>query len=1335
VPLGLALLLGAPQAFATATAPQSAAAAPEVDVEVVDLSVNHRFDQPRGIGDARPELSWRMTSARVDGSPCYDPQVGGTCPLDRQTSYEVEAAASPEALAAGDLVWDSGRVRSAQQSNVELGVALGSRDTVAWRVRVWDALGKASAWSEPSTFTVGLLEQDDWGAAEWIEEAGRAEGDPLPIFARQFEVPEGKQVADARLYLSGVGLHHATVNGEEITDEVLAPGNTNYQLSTEYRTYDLTDVVETGSNTVGVELGNGTAYVRRSVHNPAVGRTSPYSWWQSQLKGNGTLSAPVAQGATNVKVSSVANYHVGGTVNIDTGDGGDRLESRVITAIGTAGADGTGITFTPALSAAHDTGAVVTGSGNNIAASDPSAGAAVTPRMIARIEVDYTDGSSDSVVSDRDWRVASGPTVTTAWYAGEDYDARREQAGWNEPGADLTTAATRRDGTAMDWTSAGIAPPPNLATQLVARDAEVMRELQEFVPETVTNPVPGTWVFDLGQNFAGWPELDLSQVPAGTTVKMFPAEGLNADGTVNQSSLGPGGRGRDLFNSYTAYGAAEGESWKPKFNYFGMQYVQVTGLPEGFTPDASLITGHEIHADVPMAGEFDSSDARMNRLHEMNRYSMTSNLMSTWTDCPGREKQSYPADYTAPMGGVLPTFDQRAFLRTQMRHLVEGQSLADTPMRGNVALKTPVHDWGYTGQFGDEINWGNGIVLVPWFLYKHYGDTAMLDRYWDNMVAFVDYIRREKAGTGENAHIVTAALSDWVSVNNTDGRITGTWGYYLTIDHMAEMAAVSGRPAAAREYRRLADDIRIAFNARFLNEEGGYYSPDGATETGATQAAQAFALDSGLVPAEHREAVLDYMIDDIYAFDPEGAGGPHIEAGHIGLAPLVRTLRDSDRPEVLWDLLQQDSYPSYGYFLQPTERNPEGFTTIGERWTRGSSSNHMILMQIEEWFQGGVAGLKEAAGAVGGNRLVFKPQPVGDLRFAETDRMVPGGVAATRWEKTDARFTMTVDVPANTTAEVWVPTDGRRALATPTRATFDRVEGDHAVYTVGAGTFEFTSARISYEDITRAIGSFERNGDLDAATAAALRGHVVDAMEYATDGWVDQATGSLEAFESAVAALGADTPGYVRADLGEMARTLLAELERVTGVPSEGDAPVNTAVPAVRGRAVHGQVLTADTGTWDTEGLTFAYQWNRNGAAIAGATGARYRLAAADVGKVVTVTVTATSGDETPPGTATSEPTARVAAAPTTTTVSSRARVAPGKALPVTVVVRSPGLRPVGRVVVRVNGRQVRNVALTDGRAKVTLRLAAGTRTVRAVYRGTNAFRTSSGTKVVTVRR
>ena len=176
-----------------------------------------------------------------------------------------------------------------------------SRATVAWRVRVWDADRQASDWSDPASWSVGLLEQSDWGTARWIDYPDRAENQPLPIFARQFTVPRGKKVSDATFYLSGVGLHHATVNGRELTDEVLAPGNSNYQLSSEYRTYDLTRIVRGGANTIGVELGNGTAYVRRSVTNPAVGRTSPYSWWQSQLKGAGVLATDAGVGATTVQ--------------------------------------------------------------------------------------------------------------------------------------------------------------------------------------------------------------------------------------------------------------------------------------------------------------------------------------------------------------------------------------------------------------------------------------------------------------------------------------------------------------------------------------------------------------------------------------------------------------------------------------------------------------------------------------------------------------------------------------------------------------------------------------------------------------------------------------------------------------------------------------------------------------------------------------------------------------------------------------------------------------------------------------------------------------------------
>ncbi|MFF5652140.1 family 78 glycoside hydrolase catalytic domain [Streptomyces collinus] len=442
----------------------------------------------------------------------------------------------------------------------------------------------------------------------------------------------------------------------------------------------------------------------------------------------------------------------------------------------------------------------------------------------------------------------------------------------------------------MGWTAAGIAPPPNLTTELVWRVAEPLRVVDRLRPVSITRPQPDVWVFDFGQNVAGRPLLTLDgPLPAGVTVTMRPAESLNADGTVNQASIMGGGaaRGTDVCAAYTTHGDRRGESWHPQFHYFGMQWLQVTGLPEGYVPTRETVTGLQIHADVPTAGSVRTSDDRINRIHRMARYSIMSNTLSTFTDCPGREKLAYPADYVQPFGSVHRTFRCPAYLRTMQRHLVEGQSRAGDDI-GNVALKAPVYDWGYTGRFGDEINWGNGIVLVPWLLYETYGDTATMSRHYPQMQAFLHYIRTRKAGTGADPCIVDAALGDWIASENTSDRITGTWDYHQIADRMARMAALLGRDADASEYRSLAATIRDAFNDAFYNPGLGRYTAVGSRGgTGATQAAQALALDEGLVPEAQRGRVLDALVELVHAHRPFG-GGPHFSGGTIGLAPIVR---------------------------------------------------------------------------------------------------------------------------------------------------------------------------------------------------------------------------------------------------------------------------------------------------------------------------------------------------------------------------------------------------------------------------------------------------------------
>jgi alpha-L-rhamnosidase len=344
---------------------------------------------------------------------------------------------------------------------------------------------------------------------------------------------------------------------------------------------------------------------------------------------------------------------------------------------------------------------------------------------------------------------------------------------------------------------------------------------------------------------------------------------------------------------------------------------------------------------------------------------------------------------------------------------------------------------------------------VPAFLYELYGDTETMRKHYDRMVMFVDYIRREQAGTGPDAHIVNAALSDWAAPDQTSGRIAGTWGYHTMISKMARMAELTGHTTDVQTYTQLAADIKTAFNNAFFNETLGRYTATGNAGTaGATQVAQALALDAGLVPDSKRTQVLDALVELIQAYHPNG-DGPHFSGGTIGMAPIIRALSDGGRDDVLWDLLQENDQPSYGFFMESTPAHPGGMTTIGEHWTRSDSKNHMILAQIEEWFHTGLAGIRTADVAYG--KLIIRPKPVGDLRNAQGSYSTPHGTARSGWTKSGDRLEIKITIPANTTAEVWVPAKDAAAVQAPSRATLQRVDGGHAVYTVPAGDFVFVS--------------------------------------------------------------------------------------------------------------------------------------------------------------------------------------------------------------------------------------------------------------------------------------
>jgi alpha-L-rhamnosidase len=338
--------------------------------------------------------------------------------------------------------------------------------------------------------------------------------------------------------------------------------------------------------------------------------------------------------------------------------------------------------------------------------------------------------------------------------------------------------------------------------------------------------------------------------------------------------------------------------------------------------------------------------------------------------------------------------------------------------------------------------------------------------YYKEMTAFVDYIQREKV----QGHIVNAALADWVEDDlTTSGRITGTWGYYQTITAMARMANLTGHSTDAEHYTSLALEIRDAFNTAFYNNASRRYTNFGNNSTiNATQTAQALALDAGIVPEEHRADVLNALVELAYNYPSSDGQGPHLSGGTIGMGPIVRALSAGGRDDVLWEALQQNDQPGYGYFMAPTEANPQGFTTIGEEWDREASKNHMILAQIDEWFHAAVAGIRPTSlstiSTSWESGLVFQPKPVGNLKSAAGTYQTSWGEARSEWNRTGDTFTLAVAVPTNIEAEVRLPA-GDNVQASE-RAKVLSMDSESAIFTVPSGRHTF-SIQLRGLNITR----------------------------------------------------------------------------------------------------------------------------------------------------------------------------------------------------------------------------------------------------------------------------
>lgn len=1021
--------------------------APKAAVELTSLKTNGLIN-PIGIDTPNPTFSWVAISSERN---------------IKQEAYQVQvfpdAGQSP--------LWDSGKVKITDYPAVIYnGADLQSKQRYQWQVRTWDGNNMPSAWSHKSSFEMGLLHSSDWDGANWIEHPSREPTQPLPVFAHKFNVNNKNDVVQARLYIASVGVSVETLNGKPVTADVLAPGDTNQQETIEYRSYDITSLLQSGSNTIGVELGNGTAFSHR-IPNKITGRNDPYA------RLTGTTAEPTKSinattpGTHQIQVMSIDGFAKDQTINIDTGNGGDNLESRTVIDINK---DSRTIIFQPELSKAHAAGIEITRSGTKW-----DADLRITPRFIAKVEILKKDGSVRKILSDRSWKTALGATTSDNWFSGSDYDARLEQPGWNMPDANLGENALRYNGEKTGWQEAGFSAAPNLKTKLASREAEPIRIVDTFIPIEVVETASGRFRVDFNQAFAGFVELNVPPgIPPGTTIRLTPGEKLNPDGTFDQWAMIEGNtqlHGTQVFHTYTTRGAPYGEVWRPQFNYDGFQYIEITGLPDGVIPTADWIRGLQTAADVPRAGSVTTDNYRINRIHRMSLYSIMSNMQSIFTDCPNREKAGWLADMIQSMPAIEKHFDMRAYLQGMMRamdssQIKEGENKGYIPSTvPNDQLRSPAQD------IGDDINWAGAIVLTPYALYKNYGDLHTARRYWSNMTDYMDYVRTRRVSgtTGDARFIINNGLGDWAAGEPTPKAVTATSGYYLIANRMAEMAKALGKTEESNTYSQLAKNIKDAYNRKFWNPNLGRYTNGGLSSSESTQAGQAIPLDYGLVSEENKASTLNALVELINAYQPFG-GGPHTSGGIVSLGPITRALHKGGRDDVLWAMLQENTRPSYGFFIQPSAAHPNGLTTIPEYWDLRQSQNHMILLQIDEWFTTGIAGIRQAVNSIGYRHIVIDPRPTGTINKVSGSYMTPYGEVYSAWKRSEGDFELNIKIPVGTTANIIIPARNIDSVFESDIPVADaygvhsiQIENDRVVITVGSGSYKFLTTDSAHQ--------------------------------------------------------------------------------------------------------------------------------------------------------------------------------------------------------------------------------------------------------------------------------
>lgn len=655
------------------------------------------------------------------------------------------------------------------------------------------------------------------------------------------------------------------------------------------------------------------------------------------------------------------------------------------------------------------------------------------PKMICKLQIEYADGTAQTVVSDDKWRASESPVTFSSIYGGEDYDASAVQPGWAEPGFD-----DRKWKKAVLTQGAGV--------KLIPQISESLKVMERIPTVRRFRAANGNWVYDLGQNASGIVQLTVRAVTP-QSIKLIPGELINDDSTVNQRASGA-----PFYHVYTARGDGSSETWHPQFTYYGFRYVEVEGaVPTGESnpgalPEVIDITGLHTRNSAAQVGTFACSDPLFNKIHTLIDWAVRSNMASVLTDCPHREKLGW-LEVTHLMGGSIQyRYDISRLYAKQVNDMRTAQHA-----NGMVPTIAPQYVT-FSPDFIDTPEWGSAFVIIPWNLYEWYGDLAPLRDNYERMKRYVDYL-----GSRADNHIVAYGLGDWYDIGPdrpgyaqlTSNGVTATAIYYQDVKILERAARLLGKEADVRKYAALASDIKRAFNEKFFDKKTLKYDRD-------SQTANSIALHMDLVEPQYKAVVRQNLIDDIRR------RGNALTAGDVGYRYVLRALEENDASEVIYDMNSRYDVPGYGYQLA------HGATCLTESWQayREVSNNHCMLGHLMEWLYSGLGGIRQSPGSAGYKEIVIRPQVVGDIHSAAVSFRSPYGLIRSEWSDSPQQYRQRVEIPANTTALVYLPAVDPAAVSesgvplgeVPGLSVRERGK-DYLAVAVGSGIYDFRVAR------------------------------------------------------------------------------------------------------------------------------------------------------------------------------------------------------------------------------------------------------------------------------------